>query len=290
MPVEVPGGNGATYRVFDVHQHMPPVRPDGDPEPTPEKLQSRISLMDDWGIDWACLQAPGGWPPTVTSRVVNETLVAYRSSHPDRYIAAIGTVHALGGRREIEELERIAEEPLLDGVAWHHKLQGTNIDHPAMLDALRICQEAGLPAFIHCWQDSGPPEFPWRLADLAEKFPAVTFLALDSMSSMVHTGWLVQIAKHHPNIWFDTAMLSTSGKVLESIVNQIGDDRVLLGCNPFGENANFNYPAPIYDVLYASLPSESKEKILSLNALRLLGIDMPDQTASGNSVGEAPAT
>jgi predicted TIM-barrel fold metal-dependent hydrolase len=275
MAVEDPGGSGITYRVFDVHQHMPPIRPDGDQDPSAEKLRGRIELMDEWGIDWACLQAPGGWPPTVTSTVVNDTLVAYRSHHPGRYLAAIGTVHVLGGRRELAELERIAEDPHLDGVAWHHKLQGANIDHPAMLDALQVCQTGGLPAFIHCWLDSGPPEFPWRLADLAERFPDVTFVALDSMSSMVHTGWLVQIAKQQPNIWFDTAMLSTSGKVLESVVNEIGDDRVLFGCNPFGAGPNFNYPAPIYDVTHAALPPESKEKILSRNALRLLGLDPP---------------
>jgi predicted TIM-barrel fold metal-dependent hydrolase len=101
----------------------------------------------------------------------------------------------------------------------------------------------------------------------------VTFLVLDSMSSMVFAGSLIQIARHCPNVWFDTAMLSASGKVLETIVNAIGETRVLLGCNPMGARANFNYPTPIYDVIYADLSVEAKRRILAGNAIELLKLD-----------------
>ncbi len=275
MSVTDPHDESVQYRVIDVHQHMPPVAADDMGPPDAGDLEERVAIMDDWGIDWACLLAPGGWPPTVTSREVNDRLVTYRQMHPDRYVAAIGAVHVVGGKRELAELERIATDPYLDGAAWHHKLQGANIDHPSMNDALRICQDAQMPAFVHCWHDSGPPEYPWQLADLAERFPEVTFLVLDSMSSMVFTGSLIQVARRCPNVWFDTAMLSPSGKVLETIVNAIGDTRVLLGCNPMGARANFNYPTPIYDVIYAELSVDAKRRILADNALKLLRLESP---------------
>ena len=270
-----------SYEVFDVHQHLGSAALFGIGEQSPDgarEMAARLSLMDRHGIDAACIMAPPVWPRSVSSVEVNDQVAAYRDLNRERFPVALGTANVWGGEPELRELDRLARDLRLDGVVWHHRFQGAFIDHAFMNEALQECERLRLPAFIHVVLES-TQEAPWRLAELANRFPNVTFVALDALSSATHYGWIEHLARDLPNVLFDTAMVACVGRVVERLVDAVGAGRLLLGTDLYSAPANYVYPAPIHEVLYSDLSDDDRRLVLSGNVRRLFGLSTVEAEA-----------
>lgn len=266
------------FRVFDLHHHVGSLEivshgaaGAGTME---DDAAKRIAFMDAHGIEQALLmpsngyQAPNGIADT---RRVNDRIASYRDRWPDRFPAAVGTVSPLEGDGSISEIDRCITELGMRGIIWHHRFQGCAIDHPRMDALLERVQRHGVPAFIHIIGDS-KLEAPWKLEILADRFPELTFVALDAFSSPDLAHWMPYLASKHPNIVFDTGVMVPVSHMLETFVARVGAERLLLGTDFYSSPKLFSHPFPLYEILASDLSDADCALALGGNARRLLGI------------------
>src|SRR5690606_13723689 len=145
---------------------------------------------------------------------------------------------------------RIGGVPELRGVVWHHRLQGTFIDHPAMHPLLKRMQELGLPAFVHTIAESGMEAF-WRLEEIAAAFPDLPFVALDAFSGPGQSHWALSVARRRPNILLETGALISVGHTLDRCIGELGDERIIFGSDFYAHPPTYFHPAALYEILAA---------------------------------------
>jgi predicted TIM-barrel fold metal-dependent hydrolase len=262
---------------FDVHHHFGAV-PGWDQPGAPEleqDLEVRLTSMDKFGIAHACLMPSHSYArPRGTDdlRAVNNAVAQLRARAPERFPVALGTTDLWLGADTVDEARRALDDLALDGLSWHHRLQGAYIDDARMHDVLELLAARGKIAFVHVFADS-TFESPWRLENLAEAHRDVTFVALDAFSSYDQACWMARLASHHANLWFDTAAMATNASLLARFAAEAGVDRLLLGTNCYGA-AQADYQPTAIDIVRASneLTDDEKRAILGENARRLFGL------------------
>jgi uncharacterized protein len=266
------------FRMFDLHHHVGSLdmvagagaaRAASDPK---EDARIRLAFMDQHNIEQALLMPANGYPTPngiADTRRVNDAMAAYRDRHPQRFPAALGTVSPLEGDGSLDEIDRCINVLGMRGIVWHHRFQGTAIDHPRMDLLLERLQQHRVPAFIHIIADS-KLESPWKLEMIADRFPDLTFVALDGFSSPDHAHWMPYLASKHPNIVFDTGVMVPVSHMVENFVRKIGAHRLLLGTDFYSSPKLFSHPFPVYELLASDLSDEECADILGNNARRLL--------------------
>ncbi|MGN6770419.1 MAG: amidohydrolase family protein [Rhizobiaceae bacterium] len=269
------------FRIFDLHHHVGTLemvadqgakRAAGGPE---EDIRIRLEFMDAHGIEQALLMPANGYPAPdglADTIRINTAMADYRNRHPDRFPAALGTVSPLEGDGALDEIDRCIEVLGMRGIVWHHRFQGSAIDHPRMQLLLEHVQHHKVPAFIHIIADSNL-ESPWKLEMTADRFPELTFVALDGFSSPDHAHWMPYLASKHPNIVFDTGVMIPVSHMLENFVAKVGAERLLLGTDFYSSPKLFSHPFPVYEILHSDLSDAQCAAILGDNARRLLRLD-----------------
>jgi predicted TIM-barrel fold metal-dependent hydrolase len=177
-------------------------------------------------------------------------------------------VEPLYGEASLPELERMKRQLNMDGVMFHHRFQGAFIDNWVMRPYLRKMRELGLIPFIHIMAGS-EMENVWRLHSLAEEFPDVTFVALDSLSSFYQLEEIIRISKRTPNIYWDTACLWQGPFTVARFVHHVGPDRLLFASDLYGTKTGHSPAENLSAVLTADISEADKSKILWENAMRL---------------------
>jgi predicted TIM-barrel fold metal-dependent hydrolase len=267
------------FRVLDIHHHVGSIAgyfgaaaEVTDPKTAMAKdVDARLRFMDEWGIEQALLMPASGQPAVQGMsdiRRYNDYVVEYRIKHPDRFVLAAGCVNPQDGDAALRELERCTGELGMQAMAWHHRFQGCNINHPGMRALLRALAQRGLPALIHIIAES-TLESPWRLEVLADEHPDVSFIALDAFSTPNQASWMQYIAKKHANIYFETGVLSSVAHGLDHFVQVAGHDRLLFGTDYYSSPKVMHTPFPLYELLASSLPDEAKRAVLGGNSRRL---------------------
>ncbi|TAL82623.1 MAG: amidohydrolase 2 [Candidimonas sp.] len=268
------------FSAFDIHHHVGSLdivagSSTGRAPTLEDDIARRLKYMDTNNISAVMLMPSNGYSAAdgiQATRRVNDYVAKYRDQRPDRFPAAVGTVSPLDGDGAIDEIDRCVNELGMKGIVWHHRFQGTAIDHPMMDKFLQRLQEHNLPAFIHLIADSSL-ESPWRLEILADRFPAVQFVALDGFSSPDHAHWMPYLAEKHPNIIFDTGVMVSVAHLIEIFVRRIGAHRLLLGTDFYSFPKLFNTAFPLNEILESDLTDDECRAILSGNARRLLSIN-----------------
>lgn len=273
----------AQFRIFDLHHHvgsLDMVAGAGAAKAAGSDMAAdaarRIAFMDAHNIAEALIMPANGYPAPngiADTRRINDGIAAYRDRHPDRFPAALGTVSPLEGEGSLDEIDRCIGGLRMKGIVWHHRFQGAAVDHPMMDRLLARVEEHGVPAFIHIIADS-TLESPWKLEVLADRFPGITFVALDGFSSPDHAHWMPYLAGKHPNIVFDTGVMVPVSHLIESFVQKLGAHRLLLGTDFYSSPKLFSHPFPIYELLASDLTDQQCRDILGDNARRLLGLPL----------------
>jgi len=258
--------------VFDIHAHFDPPSENfadfGNPEEVVAKdYTQRVKYLDRTGISQSVLTSGFVYRRTegiVNTRKMNDIIALYITKHADRFPVGIGTVQLSDGEASLRELERMSKELKFKGVIWHHGFTGFNIDHPFMRPLLKQAKAMNLIPFIHCRQPEH--EAVWRLEILAEEFPDTTFVAFDTFTTGDDRDHMAQILARRKNILVDTGAAVYNGeRTIENFVKRFGAERLLAGGDG-GETLNLRV------VRNANLSPEDKQKILSGNAKKLLGL------------------
>jgi predicted TIM-barrel fold metal-dependent hydrolase len=272
--------------VFDCHMHigtLVDILPDAQAaggqailpaEQRDAERQVRLQVMAANGIERGLLLAALAYPQPdgiADTRRVNDGLAAYRDADPAHFPVALGVVEPLHGERGLEELDRLHFELGMRGVMWHHRLQGTYLDHRMMRPILRKLREYKMVPFIHTNAQS-KLESPWRLAMLAEEFPDLPFVALDPFSSFEQAEECLYLARHAPNLHFDTALLAGGPGLVKRFLAQFGSERLLYGSNLYSPPQNYQKAPFLDDLRTLDIPDADKANILGGNVRRLFGL------------------
>jgi uncharacterized protein len=258
------------FEIIDVHQHTGDASgfaPASKALSPAEDVRVRLANMEKHGIDAAILM-----PSSMTRDISgsNDHTAACRDLRPDKFPACLGTVDPLAGDAALREMDRCLGELAMQGMVWHHRFNSMIIDHPAMKPLLRRLADAQVPAFIHIIAGSSM-ETPWRLENIAEEYPEITFVALDGFSSNDQCQWMLRIARAHPNIIFDTGVMSSVGHGITRFVRKAGANRLVLGTDCYSE-PHYHTPFPITELLASPLSDEELKQIFSKNAQNLFNL------------------
>src|SRR5262249_31386851 len=153
-------------------------------------------------------------------------------------------------------------------VTFHHFYLGMFIDDPRMDEVLRVAAAYDRAVFVHIL-DGLPDEAPWRLRRLALRLPTVRFLALDGFSSGNQSISLTDWAPDVPNVWFDTACMSSVGHGLDQFIERCGTDRLVFGSDLYGKRL-FYTAFGIAELQAMGLTTEDLKGIFSGNIRTLL--------------------
>lgn len=261
---------GRELRVLDVHHHLA-IGEDVGGQPD---LTVRLRIMDEFGIDRACLMPPSGafGGRSRSMQEINDQTARLVDAQPERFPAGLAHIDLDTSEADSRvELARAVSELGLRGAVWHHRFQGTFLDHPHMPALLRTCADLGVPAFIHVVSSSNL-EAPWRLERLLDTCPDTTIVVLDAFSSD-RAGEITNLAKRFDRVHCDLgAMSSAIGWLLQEYLDTIGADRLLLGTDLYVAPRTYYFPYAISEVLHLPVPFEVKQGILADNALRILGV------------------
>ncbi|HXC38956.1 MAG TPA: amidohydrolase family protein [Burkholderiales bacterium] len=268
----------SAIRIFDNHQHVggipgvPGHHPSGvlDAAQIEMDYGVRVGVMRALGIEQAALMPGHSYPRPkglADTRAVNDTLLAYQKRDPARFPAVIGTVEPRYGLDGLAEIDRMHELGF-QGVSWHHRQEGLAIDHPVMHAFIERMQQRGMLPFIHCFPD-GDFEAVWRLRHLAEAFPDMPFLCMDTAAHPEAFEEALRAGEAAPNIHVDITSLGLGPDWLRRMVAALGSRRVILGTNLYSLQRP-NHCKEIDAVQQAGFSEAERRDILGGNARRLL--------------------
>jgi predicted TIM-barrel fold metal-dependent hydrolase len=225
--------------------------------------------------------------------------IEFRRLNPGRS-ALYGSLNPLDPIQALEHLDYLANEVKVDGIKIYpvRYVQGRSLlialdDVKMFYPILERCLELGIRTVaVHKAIPFGrTAQRCYRVDDIDEAaacFPDLNFEIVHAgMAFLEETAYLLA---RHPNVWANLEVTSTLisnqprrfAEVLGQLLYWGGPDRIL-----FATGAHFVHPQPVIEAFgsfefdedlisgygYPQLTKDIKDKILGLNALRLLGID-----------------
>jgi predicted TIM-barrel fold metal-dependent hydrolase len=266
--------------IFDVHQHVGKIAVAEEHGSSASDLETRTAMMSEAGIDFGCLspslqyERPNGWRDTTA---VNDAIAAYLVAAPSRFPVAFGALDLVAGAAHAAAEARRLGELGFAGVNWHHRYQGLMLDDKRMHPVLDILGEQNMVAAVHLFADS-TMENPDALERLAAAHPDVTFLALDALSGFAQSRALLGTLERCPNVLIDTAGCFGLARVIDSVVAEVGAERVLFGTDLYTSPRMWNYPVGLMEVSASvDLTPAQKAQIVHGNAARLFGLSLTEE-------------
>lgn len=201
----------------------------------------------------------------------NRQLAREMKKYPDRIIGYATISAARFCKDAVEEIERCYEEYGMRGLKIVHQVVGrgsyqllVTLNEPAMYPIIAKAAELGMPVLAH--------STPEECAGLLDAVPNAKIIMAHSGGCPTALGdWFraIEVAKHYPNIYLDTASSQIDMGYVESAVSGVGAERVVFGTD-----------MPLLDPFFgmakvtgADLTEEQKELILGKNIQNLLGMD-----------------
>jgi len=207
--------------------------------------------------------------------------------HPSRFIG-FGSVNPNKDEEYVEE--KLSEISKLDlkGIKMLPTLQLFNpAENKNFGTICEYCEKNRKVLLYHTGCDPGPWEIPELSEDANPKYLKPVLERHKPKIIIAHTGcysalrpglWLdeaLDLGKEFDNVYFDSSAASPmiyTGKVIERIRESVGLDRLLYGSDyPVVEGSNMQYEVNVIKRCQ-HLTDEEKDKILGLNAAKLLDL------------------
>ena len=252
--------------VLDAHCHVLPEGRDssgsyvmyhGDADGLAE-LNSRMGIRASTLISWtgplACDTVDG-----------NEVVSRALRRHGGRFygLIHIDPIH-LSREELLAEIHRRLGEPGWVGMK-PYPTSGLAYDHALFEPCWQIANQHGLMILTHLGGRAGSTA---TIAKLAGAYPEAQWAIAHSGGSFPTAREVVAVMKQRANIWAELTLTPVTNGVIEWMVEQVGDDRIL-----FGTDAPMRDPRQQLGwVVWADLPEASRRKILGGNFRRLLGM------------------
>lgn len=140
-----------------------------------------------------------------------------------------------------------------------------------------VIREHGLPLLVHASEPvghhyQGKGQFtPGKLYSLITAFPALTLVCAHWGGGLPFYALMPEVQRAMANVYFDTAAspFLYNSRVYAEVTRLVGADKVLFGTDwPLLRQSRL-----LREIDGLGLPAEAREKMLSGNARRLLGLD-----------------
>ncbi len=226
-----------------------------------------LEVMDAAGVDKACINCIFHGD----ARRSNDMVAAYYSKAPDRFIqVAFVTPHYPD--EAIRELERCFD---VEGMAYlkvYPTYYGKQVDDPGYDPIYEWANDRGLVIMSHASYsaESDTLTQPKLFIPLAERYPDVRWVLAHAGNAPQGQDQAVAAAKACPNIYLETTTSWGYQGTIEYLVEEAGEDRVLWGSDMPLMDARLH----VGRIVTASISDEAKRKVLGLNPIKLLDLDM----------------
>jgi predicted TIM-barrel fold metal-dependent hydrolase len=184
---------------------------------------------------------------------------------PEEIVAVCERFHLGGGFR---------------GFKPYYPRNGIPYDDPGYAPYWEFGNRYGLYALLHTDES---PAMAASVADLADRYPALTFIFAHSGGSWRYAGIVAETCRKRPNIAAELTYTPVHNGIVEWLVENAGADRVL-----FGSDAPMRDPRPQLGwVVHSRLAAREKEMVLGsnfasiLSRCRLPGRTLPQTASSG---------
>ncbi len=195
----------------------------------------------------------------------NDIVARAIEKHPDRVLglAYVSPPH-LSEAELCDELHRRAAQGGWVGLKPYPRA-GLPYDDPLYEPAWRIAEQHGWMVLAHIGQVAGTTD---TIARLAERYANVQWVIAHSGGSFAMARGVTAVMKDHANIWAELTLTPVTNGVIEWMIGEAGDDRIL-----YGSDAPMRDPRPQLGwVVWADAPLESRRKILGGNLRRVLAM------------------
>lgn len=262
--------------VIDAHTHVGSLGVAGgghvDPSDLDVEYDLRTEIMDQNEIDQAVILPPSSYDKSTGIEAVRELNKSIRQivENHDRLVDGIATIEPTHGETAVDELERIAEMGF-NAVSWHHRFQGGAIDEPVTKSCLQRADELGLATFIHCFPASNL-EALRRINNVAE-YTSQPIVILDAFADYDNVELAVELGSKYDHLYFDTALMFSIGQVVETIVDELGSERLVFGTDLYTQPLMYQYSSDLFQVRKAQIDENERENILENNIRQILDLN-----------------
>ena len=224
-----------------------------------------VRNMDAAGVDRACINSI--W--FVDQMRSNDLVASYVSQYPDRFIpVAFVTPHY--PEEAVPELERAFDTLGAKFLKIYPNFWGRAQDDSAYFPIYEWCNDRDIAILHHASYPSDEKSItmPRRYSALHERFPRIKWVQAHAGSG---GNWgSVEAARDIPNVYLETASSRGEYGILKAVVDAVGADRVLYG----SDGPVFDARHQVGKIVTADISDEDKRKILGLNAIKLLGLEI----------------
>ncbi len=174
-------------------------------------------------------------------------------------------IERIGSSWVFKEINRCIKKFNFKGIKLHPVVEAFAPDNPIFELIFQLAINLGVPVQIHCDRVCNFTGNPRRILELAKNFPDLKICAIHLYAEDT-IKILSQEKEKIKNIYIEISEVA-KGRLIKKAIKEFGDDRVIFGSDyPFGD------PNIILAILKElKLDDETLEKILSKNALSLLG-------------------
>jgi len=230
--------------------------------------EGMLRTMDRCGLDVAACSHHAAIGPD--TRYGNDEVERAMLKWPDRFVGYC----ALNGRHSeesiVDELERRIGRAGFSGIKLHPSVHQCPVDTPTLTPAFELADQRGLPVLVHTWHNDSLAS-PAAFERLASTYTKAAFILGHTGGTAEGAEQYLPVAREHDNIYLDLTGSMMQFGVIEMLVNEMGDERVL-----YGSDLPFIDCRPMLGYIgFARVPDDSKRRILGLNAARLFGLTPP---------------
>lgn len=247
-------------RIIDIHGHLGEYGLFHSPKNGADDLVRRLDAL---GVERLLLSSNAAFASDY--RFGNDQTAEALARHPGR-LFGYAVANPNYPEETEQELERCLSKPGFVGVKLHPATHDYPLDGPGYGPALKWAEARKLPVLVHFW--FGHPRCgDGHVRHTVSAHPGVRLI-------LAHLGGLdaayrgiPALAREFPSLTFDTACSRSPRGVLEFLVEQGLEDRLVYGSDmPFIDPG-----AQLGKALFAAIPESARTKILCDNACRLMG-------------------
>ena len=189
----------------------------------------------------------------------NEAMLEAMRKFPGRLL---GYVYVWPGNTKAVKTE--VQKRLKQGFAGIKMLvlMGFDYTHPGYQPAFEIADERHLPVLLHTY--GGQRGLADQVPGLASRYSGANFVLAHAGAQKVEEH--IQIANEHENTYLELCTSNATYRAVETLVANVPVERIVWGA----DDLPLNMSHQLGKVLGAEIPEETKVKILSTNAQKLL--------------------